>query len=190
MKIIKDFIIDDIEELVSNVVDSINKGEAEFVAIIAKYEEASAIVKEVLQYDETSIDYISLFSEDFNGYDKEYLIIIDENWTVSCKQLYDEDCEDYKYFKSDRIYIFEDCSSSSVFDFEDENVNVVIFSDSIRNNIPFDNSNVSVSIWNNENYSGLTTSTFENDGTYKVFTYMSKNNDDIDDLLKILGYRE
>ena len=123
----KELIIDDIEELVSTIMSDVDNIEIGY-RIIAKYEEASAIVKELLQYEETSAYYLEIWN-DWDGYDKEFLITVDSSLAILCEPLYQDG--DYLSYDSDKVFIMDGCSQKSVADCEDNIVTVVMYSDSM-----------------------------------------------------------
>ena len=123
----KELIIDDIEELVSTIMSDVDNIEIGY-RIIAKYEEASAIVKELLQYEETSAYYLEIWN-DWDGYDKEFLITVDSSLAILCEPLYQDG--DYLSYDSDKVFIMDGCSQKSVADCEDNIVTVGMYSDSM-----------------------------------------------------------
>lgn len=124
----KELIVDDIEELVATVMSDAENIDIAY-RIIAKYEEASAIVKELLQYEETSAYHLEIWDEGWDGYEKEFLITIDSTLAILCEPLYQDD--DYLSYDSDKVFIMDGCSQKSVADCEDDIVTVVMYSDSI-----------------------------------------------------------
>lgn len=123
----KELIIDGIEELVSTIMSDVDDIEIGY-RIIAKYEEASAIVKELLQYEETSAYYLEIWN-DWDGYDKEFMITVDSSLAILCEPLYQDG--DYLSYDSDKVFIMDGCSQKSVADCEDDIVTVVMYSDSV-----------------------------------------------------------
>lgn len=104
---------DDFEDLACDIADTYDslKGEDyEDVAIIAKYEEARQIIKELLciGYD---IHSINIIDEEYGEYDAEYIISIydDEIW---CEQMLREN--GYITDDSPVMYILDNCSSKVI----------------------------------------------------------------------------
>lgn len=124
----KELIVDDIEELVATVMSDVENIDIAY-RIIAKYEEASAIVKELLQYEETSAYHLEIWDEGWDGYDKEFLITIDSTLAILCEPLYQDG--DYLSYDSDKVFIMDGCSQKSVADCEDDVVTIVTYSDSV-----------------------------------------------------------
>lgn len=129
MKIYREFIIDDIEELVADGIEKINGG-LESVAFIAKYDEAISIIKELLLYDEANICDIRILSEEFSNYNKEYLIELDEQFGIYCDEMViNEQNNEYTGFFANAVYIMSDCNSKCVLGLDAETVKVVIYAD-------------------------------------------------------------
>ena len=197
IKIFKELIIDDIEDLIDTVVEDVNSGDYEVVGIIAKYEEVAFIIKEILQYEETSIGDISLFSEEFTGYDKEYLITLDDNWVVDCEQFYNDDYNRYIFFTTDKTYVLEDCNKNVTAGCDEDSTVVVYYNDSLLDEYEEENDhnnssdyyiddNSEVYLWNDSGYFGVNFSYFDDDNNCRLFQYMSKNISDIKELLDFL----
>ncbi len=124
----KELIVNDIEELVSIIMSDTENIDIAY-RIIAKYEEASAILKELLQYEETSVYYLEIWSEDCDGYDKEFLITIDSTLAILCEPLYQDGT--YLFYDSDKVFVMDGCSQKSVADCKEDIVTIVMYSDSI-----------------------------------------------------------
>lgn len=125
----KKLIINDIEELVYTVISDAENIDIAY-RIIAKYEEASVIIKELLQYEETSAYHLEIWDEDWDGYDKEFLITVDSSLSIICEPLYQDN--DYLSYDSDKVFIMDKCSQKSVADCDDDIVTVVMYSDDIN----------------------------------------------------------
>ncbi len=112
--------LEDFEELAYSISDTFNNLTSEYgdVSIIAKYNEARKIIKELLciGYDAVSIE---IHREYFEHYYDEYIISLnfDGVWCEKFKR-------DTGYFtdKSDVIYIMDNCSSSVIPYCESKNI--------------------------------------------------------------------
>lgn len=109
----KNLYFDDFEDLacsVADTYDSLKCEDYEDVAIIAKYEEARKIIKELLciGYD---IHSINIIDEEYGEYDAEYIISIydDEVW---CEPMLRE--KGYITDDSPVIYVLDNCSSKVI----------------------------------------------------------------------------
>ena len=109
----KNLYFDDFEDfacVVADAYDSLKGEDYEDVAIIAKYEEARQIIKELLciGYD---IHSINIIDEEYGEYDAEYIISIydDEIW---CEQMLREN--EYITDDSPVMYVLDNCSSKVI----------------------------------------------------------------------------
>ena len=108
----KNLYFDDFEDLACTVADTYDAldYDEEDIAIIAKYEEARQIIKELLclGYD---IHSINIIDEEYGEYDAEYIISIydDEIW---CEQMLREN--GYITDDSPVMYILDNCSSKVI----------------------------------------------------------------------------
>ena len=109
----KNLYFDDFEDLACSVADTYDslKGEDyEDVAIIAKYEEARQIIKELL-YIGYDIHSVNIIDEEYGEYDAEYIISLygDEVW---CEPMLREN--GYITDDSPVMYILDNCSSKVI----------------------------------------------------------------------------
>lgn len=104
-----DFVkFDCIEELTDKIIDAAQ--EDTYVSVIAKYEQAKDIIKELMFYDDTTIDNIELLNPDADGYEDEYIIdtcYIDGDILIGCEPL--KKNGEYLNCEGDILYILEDC---------------------------------------------------------------------------------
>ena len=108
----KNLYFDDFEDFACTVADTYDslKGEDyEDVAIIAKYEEARQIIKELacIGYDLHSID----IDDEFDGYNAEYIITLYDN-EIFCEPMLREN--EYITDDSPVMYILDNCSSKVI----------------------------------------------------------------------------
>ena len=113
IEIMKTLYFDDFEDLacdIADTYDSLKGEEFDDVAIIAKYEEARQIVKELIciGYD---ISNIELHEVDWDNYDAEYIITLYDN-SVWCEPMLREN----GYIEDDApvIYVLDNCSSKVI----------------------------------------------------------------------------
>ena len=109
----KNLYFDDFEDLACSVADTYDslKGEDyEDVAIIAKYEEARQIIKELL-YIGYDIHSVNIIDEEYGEYDAEYIISLygDEVW---CEPMLREN--GYITDDSPVMYVLDNCSSKVI----------------------------------------------------------------------------
>ena len=107
----KNLYFDDFEDFSCAVVDTYDAldYDEEDVAIIAKYEEARQIVKELacIGYDLHSID----IDDEFDGYNAEYIITLYDN-EIFCEPMLREN--EYITDDSPVMYILDNCSSKVI----------------------------------------------------------------------------
>ena len=111
IKIMKNLYFDDFEDfscVIADTYDALDYDE-EDVAIIAKYEEARQIIKELLclGYDLHSID----IDDEFDGYNAEYIITLYDN-EIFCEPMLRE--KGYITDDSPVIYVLDNCSSKVI----------------------------------------------------------------------------
>ena len=104
---------DDFEDLacdIADTYDSLKCEDSEDVAIIAKYEEARQITKELIciGYD---ISNIELHEVDWDNYDAEYIISLYDN-SIWCEPMLREN--GYIEEESPVIYVLDNCSSKVI----------------------------------------------------------------------------
>ena len=109
----KNIYFDDFEDLacdIADAYDSLKCEDFEDVAIIAKYEEARQIIKELIciGYD---ISNIELHEVDWDNYDAEYIISLYDN-SIWCEPMLRENGYIEEY--SPVIYVLDNCSSKVI----------------------------------------------------------------------------
>ena len=124
---------EDYEELAENISDTFDFIEDEYddISVIAKYDEAKEIIKELLSlgYDIASLE---LYREEFENYYDEYLISLNFDG-VWCEKF----MRDSGYFKDEShvIYIMDNCSSAVIPYCKSENVYEI----SVNENVVYEN---------------------------------------------------
>lgn len=73
------------------------------------YEEAVGLIRALLDYDEVSVSYIDISEETYNGYNKEYYIILSNDLTLGIEKAWQDKTEYHEagflYFEADKLYI-------------------------------------------------------------------------------------
>ena len=109
----KNLYFDDFEDLacsVADTYDSLKCEDYEDVAIIAKYEEARQIIKELL-YIGYDIHSVNIIDEEYGEYDAEYIISLYDN-EVWCEPMLRE--KGYITDDSPVMYVLDNCSSKVI----------------------------------------------------------------------------
>lgn len=73
------------------------------------YEDATALIRGLLEYDDISISCIDIAEEKCNGYNKEYYVVLDSDLTLWVEEAWQDKTEynkeGYLYFESDMLFI-------------------------------------------------------------------------------------
>lgn len=94
---------------IENAVEDALEIDCEFgVSFITKYDNAIVVLKELLRYGETMPFFIDISDPSWDGYDKEFVISINNDDEVFCEKF----CRDGKYLSPDDgvVFILPDCS--------------------------------------------------------------------------------
>lgn len=106
------FLIEDLGEVACAMYDSIVDDCIDDVTFVGCYDDAVAIIKELLMFDEILPYQINLEPEDWDGYDKEYYISLDDDMNIWCEKAYSFDHGRYLYTDTRRLFIADDCNSA------------------------------------------------------------------------------
>lgn len=103
MLIKKEF--EDIECMVCEAVEiDCNDG----ISFISKYDNAILILKYLFEYDDIMPYHIEIFDADWDGYDSEFIITLDDCGNVFCEKFYRNDR--YLYPPDGVTFILQDCT--------------------------------------------------------------------------------
>ena len=112
----KDLKFEYIEEFVDHMIDEIECYEDDFIAVIAKFDDAKEIVKNVMLYEDVNFDLLEIESPELNNYNDEFVLSFWMNDGViefGCEKLKNED-GDYINPCGDVVFLFSDCSSKII----------------------------------------------------------------------------
>lgn len=102
---------EDFDMLVGRIIDDYERqkelDELDSISVIAKYDEAKNIIETLIRND-FNVKCIELCDEEYNCYDKEYIVSIFEN-EVYCEPLFVDGI--YLHTESEILYIMDNCSS-------------------------------------------------------------------------------
>ena len=107
-----------IEDLCADVDDIVEEGYDGVIDIVAKYNEAKEILRELVYFD-YDLEFVELEPVDWDGYDKEYSISVDaDRRTISCEKLWHDD----RYYHSDAevVYFMDDVNSKVIYSYDEE----------------------------------------------------------------------
>lgn len=108
----KKFLIDDLSDVAYAMYENIVEDVCQNVMFVGFYEDASAIIKELLMYDEIIPYNISIEPIESDNYDKEYYIALDNNFNIWCCKAYDVQDKCYLWDTTDCLFIADDCFSA------------------------------------------------------------------------------
>lgn len=105
------YIISEIFEIAEAMCEKVFNG-CNDVTFIGCYEDAASIIKDLLIYDETYPYQISIEPEDWDRYDKEYLITLDNEMNIWCEKAYQEEYKRYLSIETGCAFVADDCNSA------------------------------------------------------------------------------
>ena len=108
----KRLLIDDLVEVACGMYDGIVDDCHEEVMFVGFYDDAVEVVKNLLMFDEVMPYDISIHPEDFDGYEKEYYVTLDNEMNLWCERAYQEEHSRYLYGETGYLFIADDCNSS------------------------------------------------------------------------------
>lgn len=108
----KKFLIDNLSDVAYAMYENIVEDVCKDVMFVGFYEDASAIIKELLMYEETIPYNISIEPIDSDNYDKEYYIALDNNFNIWCCKAYNVQDKCYLWDTADCLFIADDCCSA------------------------------------------------------------------------------
>ena len=112
----KDINFEYIEEFVDYVIEEVEKDEDAFITVIAKFDEAKEILKNVMTYDDVNFESLQIESPIMDNYCSEFVISLwmnDGVLEIGCEKLKnDEGC--YTNPCGDIIFLFSNCSSKII----------------------------------------------------------------------------
>lgn len=112
----KDLNFEYIEEFVDYVIDEAENDEDNFVTVIAKFDEAKEILKDVMTYDDVNFESLQIESPIMDNYCDEFVLSFwmnDGVLEIGCEKLKNEE-GDYTNPCGDVVFLFDDCSSKII----------------------------------------------------------------------------
>ena len=103
-------------ELVDNMMDVANDGGTAYA--ICFFDDAKAVVKELLSREETDIGGIEISEPCYRGYNKEYYISVDGDFLVDVEPAWHDKNEHndagYLWYDCEAVYVVGDANSASI----------------------------------------------------------------------------
>ena len=127
----KDINFEYIEEFVDYVIDKTENDEDNFVTVIAKFDEAKEILKELMTYNDVNFELLQIESPIMDNYCDEFVLSLwmnDGVLEIGCEKLKNEDGE-YTNPCGDVVFLFDNCSSKIIPLCEDSDLYFVNFYD-------------------------------------------------------------
>ena len=112
----KDINFEYIEELVDYIIDEVENDEDTFVTVIAKFDEAKEILKEIMTYEDVNFEFLQIESPIMDNYYDEFVLSFwmnDGVLEIGCEKLKDED-GNYTNPCGDVVFLFDNCSSKII----------------------------------------------------------------------------
>lgn len=103
-------IIKDLADVAAMMYKRISDGDDD-VTFIGKYDDAVGALKELFLIDEAFPYNICIEPEEFDWYDKEYLVTLDSKMNVWCEKAYQKENNRYLYTESACIFVADDCDT-------------------------------------------------------------------------------
>lgn len=112
----KDLYFEYIEEFVDYIIDEVENDEDNFVTVVAKFDEAKEILKEIMTYEDVNFEYLEIESPIIDNYNDEFVLsawMNDGFLEIGCEKLKDEEGE-YTNPCGDVVFLFSNCSSKII----------------------------------------------------------------------------
>ena len=107
----KKIIIDDLSDIAFIMYEKVQEDMCIDATFVGLYDDAIAVIKELLMYDEVSIYDVTIVPEEMDGYNKEYYISLDKDMNIWCTKAYNVEDNCYIYDETDCLFIADDCNS-------------------------------------------------------------------------------
>ena len=112
----KDLYLENIEELVDCVIGTVEYDEDAFVTVVAKFDDAKEILKNVMLYEDVNFDFLEIESPIVDNYYAEYVLSFwmnDGILEIGCEKLKDEEGH-YTNPCGDIVFLCSNCSSKII----------------------------------------------------------------------------
>lgn len=118
--------IKDISEIAEFMYEKIC-GSCEEATFIGLYDDAVDVIKELANMEETYIYQVEIEPEDWDGYDKEYIVTLGSDFSIWCEKAFR--CETGNYISGmyDCVIIADDCSKDTLCEVDDDFIYVASY---------------------------------------------------------------
>ena len=121
----QDILVNEFEDLAVAIMDNSKKDK--YVSVIGYCEDIQQLIKTLCRYRDINIYNIEIYSYDYNGYDKEFVLTLDIFGDIWCEPFYKN--ERYLSIDSGVVYVFSDINSKCLKGITSEEIIEVIFDD-------------------------------------------------------------
>jgi hypothetical protein len=128
----KRFIIEDLSEVAAAMYDEIVNRTRQHVVFIGYYDEAIAVMKELMVYDGVYPYNIDIQEESWSGYEKEYYVELDDNLDLWVSPAWYAEKEFYLMVDTDIAFITGDCNSMILKTIRTDSAVEVVYADEIE----------------------------------------------------------
>ena len=118
--------IKDISEIAEFMYEKVC-GSCEEATFIGFYDDAVDVLKELTNMEETYIYQVSIEPEDWDGYDKEYIVTLGEDFSIWCEKAYRQEIGQYVSGLLDCVVIADDCNKASLRDIDTDHIYVASY---------------------------------------------------------------
>ena len=122
----KRLFINDISEIAEFMYGKVC-GACEEASFIGLYDDAVDLLKELAHMEESYIYQVEIEPEDWDGYDKEYLITLDADFNIWCEKAFRQETGKYISGMYDCVIIADDCSRDSLCEVDDDCIYVASY---------------------------------------------------------------
>lgn len=176
----KKIFVDDFTDLADIMYSNIRNG-CEMVSFIGMYQDTKELIEKLLGFDDFMI-YSTVIKPNYNNYNKEYLVVLDNDMNIYCEKAYQIEYDEYLYICTDCIYIADDCNSVILKNIESKNIYEVSFNpedDKIDTETNYKSESSHISRTKDGRATGFTKcwSNIDPDGTshYSSYSYYGSN---------------
>ncbi len=99
------------EDLADLMIENAEEGKMSYAVLM--YNDAKELLKELAIYDKTQFEFVTLTDSEYDGYNKEFFVIVDRYFNICVEKAWHEaniyNDEGYYGFDANCLYVGEDC---------------------------------------------------------------------------------
>lgn len=104
---------EDFEELADYMIDAVQDEEEYYVNAVFFYKDAVKLAKELLRFENVSIEFFDIEPPEYNNYTREYYVTIDNNLGLSVEKAYNTE-KDMYLLTDPGLLLLESTTSSAI----------------------------------------------------------------------------